>query len=162
MEGCLEKGLARSIGVSHFLIPHLKTIMKTAKVKPAVNQIEFHPYLQRRELRKYLREEDIPVAAFAALSSLTAAKGGPVDEVVERLAKKYDVSTSVVLLRWVLDQGMVVITTSSKEERLRDYLGNTWNFRLDESEIEDISAAGKRGDNYRGFFVAGFGADCWD
>ena len=137
----------------------METIMKTAKVKPVVNQLEVHPYLQRTKLRAYLEKEGIAVHGFAALTSLTASSPGPVDEVVHRIAHKYDTDPSIVLLRWVLDQGMVVITTSGKRERLEGYAERTWDFKLEKSEIEEISKNGERR-NFRGFFNDGYG-DSW-
>lgn len=159
-ESCQEKGLARSIGVSHFLEKHIETIMKIAKVKPAVNQLEIHPYLQRTKLRAYLKEQGIAIHGFAALTPLTASTDGPVDQVVERLAKKYETDPASVLLRWVIDQGVVVITTSGKMERLEGYANKTWDFKLEKREIEEIAGKGKER-NFRGFFADGYG-DSWD
>jgi diketogulonate reductase-like aldo/keto reductase len=134
--------------------------MKVAKIKPAVNQLEIHPYLQRKKLRAYLDREGIAVHGFAALTPLTASSPGPVDEVVQRIADKYETEPAMVLLRWVLDQGIVVITTSGKMERLEGYANKTWGFKLEQSEIDEISAAGEKR-NFRGFFNDGYG-DSWD
>uniref|UniRef100_A0A8H7TKM3 NADP-dependent oxidoreductase domain-containing protein n=1 Tax=Bionectria ochroleuca TaxID=29856 RepID=A0A8H7TKM3_BIOOC len=79
MERCREKGLARSIGVSNFLIPHLESILKVATVKPAVNQIECHPYLQRSKLREFMKRQGIIAEAFAPLTPITKASPGPID-----------------------------------------------------------------------------------
>jgi diketogulonate reductase-like aldo/keto reductase len=160
MERCLEKGLARNIGVSNFLIPHLETILKVARVKPAVNQIELHPYLQRRELVQFLKSHNISVEAFAPLTPLVKARPGPVDEVCRRLAEKHGVSASIVLLRWVLDQGIIAITTSGRKDRLQEYLSDVASFQLAAEEVKAISVAGE-GKNYRGFYVDDYGANCF-
>lgn len=160
MESCLQQGLARAIGVSNFLIPHIQTILKVATTKPAVNQIEMHPYLQRTQLRGYLKEQGIQVAAYAPLTPLTKASPGPIDEVVSRIAKKNSVSTSVVLLRWIIDQGVGVLTTSSKEARLREYLEQVPACKLSEDEVAEISKLGE-GKSHREFFVDGYGEGCY-
>ncbi|CAH0028712.1 unnamed protein product [Clonostachys rhizophaga] len=160
MERCREKGLARSIGVSNFLIPHLESILKVATVKPAVNQIECHPYLQRSELREFMKRQGIIAEAFAPLTPITKASPGPIDAVCGDLARKYSVSNSTILLRWVIDQGIVVITTSGQRKRLLEYLEQLSRFKLSNEEILRISQLG-RAKHYRAFFVDGFGKDCF-
>lgn len=161
MESCLTQGLAKNIGVSHYREGDLESIMRIAKVKPAVNQLEVHPYLQRPSIRDYCLKHDIAVHAFAVLTPLTSSKGGEVDGVVQRLATKYASTASTVLLRWAIDQGMVVITTSGKTGRLQEYLNKTWEFQLTEDEIMELSNSGK-GRNFRGFMEDGYGALCWE
>ncbi|KAH8668459.1 ketoreductase [Xylariales sp. PMI_506] len=162
MEACLEKGLARNIGVSNFLVPHLQAVLKTAKVKPAVNQIELHPYLQRTELVAFLREQGIAVEAFAPLTPLVKApRPGPVDGIVAATAARHRVSEGAVLLRWLVDQGAVVITTSSKRERLQEHLETVSSaaaFKLTAKEIAEIAEKGREM-NFRQFFVDAYGED---
>jgi diketogulonate reductase-like aldo/keto reductase len=160
MEDCLNKGLARSIGISNFLIPHVEAILKVATVKPAVNQIELHPYLQRTELREYLDKQGITVQAYGPLTPFTKAGPGPVDAVAERLAKKYGVSTSSVLIRWLIEQGVAVVTTSGQKKRLQDYLEQVPGFKLSEDEVKEISKAGSE-KNFRGFFTHRIEKDCF-
>lgn len=64
MEDLKSRGLARSIGVSNFRISDLEQIFKTCKVVPAVNQIEFHPYLQRRELVQFMQEHGVAIMGY--------------------------------------------------------------------------------------------------
>ncbi|ETI24605.1 hypothetical protein G647_03974 [Cladophialophora carrionii CBS 160.54] len=150
MEDVLASGKARSIGVSNFLKPHLDAILETAKVRPAINQIEFHPYLQHGDLLAYHKNKDIRVAAYAPLTPITKAKGGPVDALVESLAKKYAVNPSEILIRWVVDQNVLPITTSSKEQRLSDVL-RVFTFKLTPKEVEEISTEGNK-KHYRAFW----------
>ncbi|KAI9671145.1 MAG: hypothetical protein M1817_003652 [Caeruleum heppii] len=155
METLQSSSLTRSIGVSNYLPQHLDILLQTAKTPPAMNQIEHHPYLQRSNLLTYLREKNIAVAAYSPLAPLTASKNGPVDPVVQRLARKYGVSEAVVLLRWCVDRDVVAVTTSAKEDRLRDYL-RVGDLRLTAEEVEEITtkAAGRR---YRAYFRRRFG-----
>jgi hypothetical protein len=66
----------------------IERILKIAKHKPVVNQIEFHPYLQQPKLRAYLEKNDILLSAYAPLVPLTTKKDGPLTPVIEKIAKK--------------------------------------------------------------------------
>ena len=151
MEAVQAAGLAKSIGVSNFLPEHLSTILKTAKVKPVCNQIEFHPYLQNEGLLEFHKQNGIATTAYAPLTAATKAKGGPTDEYVEALAKKYAVGENEIYLRWCIDQDIVPITTSSKEQRLSDYL-RALTFKLTPKEVKDINELGQK-KHYRGFWA---------
>lgn len=155
LEAIKESGRAKSIGVSNFLQEHLETLLKTAKIPPAINQIEFHPYLQHGDLVEFHRKHHIAVAAYSPLTPLTSAKGGPVDETWTQLAKKYGVSESEIGLRWAIDQGIVAITTSSSIERLERYLAKVPKFKLTPKEISDIAELGSQ-KHYRGFWKTEF------
>ena len=154
MESVKESGKAKSIGVSNYLESHLKAILATAKTPPSINQIEFHPYLQHGSLLAYHKSQNIAVSAYGPLTAVTKAKPGPCDEMLAFLAKKYYVSESEIALRWCIDQGVVAITTSGKEERLSDYL-RAMTFTLSPKEVRDLAEAGAK-KHYRGFFEGKF------
>ena len=151
MEKIKDSGMAKSIGVSNFMIEHLETIFQIpggVQYPPVVNQIEYHPYLQHvvkggDDLIAYCREKHIAIEAYSPLTAITKAKGGPVDPIYTKLAKKYGVSEAEVALRWCLDQGIVTLTTSSNEERLKGYLKKLPSFKLTPKEVEDIATAGR-------------------
>jgi len=158
MEAIKESGRAKSIGVSNYLQSHLESILKTAKIPPATNQIEYHPYLQHEHLLEFLRENDIAVSAYAPLAALTRAAPGPVDETYKELAKKYGVTEGEIALRWCIDQGIVALTTSSNEQRLQSYASKIPSFKLTQKEIGKISELGNQ-KHYRGFWTRNFAAD---
>ncbi|RMX72575.1 hypothetical protein D0869_14474 [Hortaea werneckii] len=170
MEDMKAQGLAKTIGVSNYLPQHLDWIMETCQTPPAVNQIEFHPYLQHVELLKYHKEkrhdrvealprnrslltssQGIATEAYGPLTSITKAANGPVDDILNVLSKKYAVTPGEVCLRWCIDQDVVPITTSSKEQRLSDYL-RAMTFKLTPKEISQINDAGSK-HHYRGFWT---------
>jgi len=157
MEEVKKAGKARSIGVSNFLRPHLEAILKTATDRPVINQIEYHPYLQHGDLLAWCKNQNIAVEAYAPLIPVTKAAGGPLDDTLAALARKYGVGPGEILLRWSIDQGIVPITTSSKEQRMSDYL-RTMTFKLTQKEIDEISSLGKER-HYRGFWTNKFAAD---
>ncbi|KAF5584814.1 monooxygenase [Fusarium pseudocircinatum] len=144
LEFIKESGKAKSIGVSNFIQEHLETILARAKIPPAINQIEYHPYLQHGNLIEYHRKNNIALSAYAPLTAIISARPGPVDDLYANLAKKYGVTEGDVALRWCIDQNIVVITTSSSEERLKSYMRNVWSFKLTAEDIEGIAMMGKQ------------------
>ncbi|KAL4996144.1 NADP-dependent oxidoreductase domain-containing protein [Aspergillus recurvatus] len=157
MEKVKEAGKTRAIGVSNFLERHLETISQTAKIPPAINQIEYHPYLQHGSLVPYHEKKGIETASYGPLTPATRAKGGPLDPLLSKLAEKYGVGEGEILLRWSLDRGTVAITTSAKESRLSTYL-NVLKFQLTPEEVDEISRIGDW-KHYRGFWSDKFAAD---
>jgi diketogulonate reductase-like aldo/keto reductase len=157
LEKLKEAGLTKSIGVSNYSIKDLETTLQTAKVVPSINQIEFHPYLQHTPLIEFQKKHGIATAAYGPLSAATKAAGGPLDGVFAALSKKYAVSSGEISLRWVIDQDIVAITTSSKEQRLSDYL-RAATFKLTPEEVKSINETGDK-HHYRGFWSNKFAAD---
>ncbi|KZL77457.1 aldo/keto reductase [Colletotrichum tofieldiae] len=151
LEAIKESGRAKSIGVSNFLQPHLEAILKTAKIPPAINQIEFHPHLQHGNLLDFHRQNKIAVSVYAPLTPITSDIDSPVRTIYANLSKKYGVSDSVIGLRWCIDQGLVTITTSSKEERLQSYLNHLPAIKLTPREVSEIAKAGET-KHVRGFW----------
>ena len=92
--------------------------------------------------------------AYGPLQPVTKTTG-PLDAILPGLAKKYYVTENEILLRWAMDQGVVAITTSSKEQRLSDYLRAT-TFSLTPREVDEILATGEK-THFRGFFGKVFG-----
>ncbi|KAI1843056.1 hypothetical protein JX266_010745 [Neoarthrinium moseri] len=151
MEAIKDSGKARSIGVSNFLQEHIETVLKTARIPPAINQIEYHPYLQHGGLVEFHRQNNIAISAYGPLTAVTKAKPGPLDATYADLANKYGVTGADVALRWCLDQGIVAITTSSNEQRLQGYLRKLPSFKLTPKEVETISELGQQ-KHFRGFW----------
>lgn len=154
MEAVKEAGQAKSIGVSNFRVSDLQTILSTASIPPSCNQIEFHPYCQQPKLLAFHKAHNIATSAYAPLTSITKAAPGPLDNYLPGIAKKYAVSPGEILLRWCIDQDVVPITTSGKEQRLSDYL-RAATFKLTPKEVEDIKGLGAK-KQYRGFFASKF------
>ncbi|KAF5354178.1 hypothetical protein D9756_007083 [Leucocoprinus leucothites] len=124
LEELKEKGLAKSIGVSNFGVIELRTLLASAKVKPAANQILLHPYVYVRQapIIAFAKAKGIAIEAYSALIPLTHRPGGPVDAPVNKIAKNKNVAPEQVLLAWVKAKGAIAVTTSSKKDRLERYL----------------------------------------
>lgn len=154
MEQCQREGMTRHIGVSNFRIADLERLRKVATLPIFANQVEMHPYNAQPELHKYMRDASIESMSYSPLAPLVHKSGGPLDEVVERIAKAHGRTTSQVLLRWNVQKGCIVVTTSSKPERMRDQLACT-DFELDDDEVAAIDAAGSKV-QFRGYFAKEF------
>ncbi|ESZ90988.1 putative NAD/NADP-dependent indole-3-acetaldehyde reductase [Sclerotinia borealis F-4128] len=157
MEAIHASGKAKSIGVSNFLQKDLEVILQTAKIIPSINQIEYHPYLQHGSLVPFLREHSIAIAAYSPLAAAVKASPGPLDETYAHLARKYGVTPGEIALRWIIDQGMVALTTSGNEQRLRAYQ-KVKLFKLTPKEVEEIARIGSE-KHYRGFWNNKFAPD---
>ncbi|WCT56287.1 aldo/keto reductase [Paenibacillus kyungheensis] len=138
MEKLYKDGRIRAIGVSNFQTHHLDDLLGDAEVVPAVNQVEFHPLLTQSELLAYSEEKGIQLEAWSPL-----ARGKLFDnEVIKEIADKYGKEPAQVILRWVLDKGVVVITRSVKEKRIASN-AEIFDFKLTVEEIDRISALNK-------------------
>lgn len=130
LEDAQAAGVVRNIGVSNFGTAHLEKLARTARVTPAVNQLEVHPALQRRELVAYCRDRGIVVEAYSPL-----AKGELLDDpVVAAVAAKHGATPARVLIRWSLQKGLVPLPKSSSPARLAANL-DVWSFALDAGDL---------------------------
>jgi diketogulonate reductase-like aldo/keto reductase len=142
LESIKKSGKAKSIGVSNHLKPHIEAILEAATVVLAVNQIEFHPYLQRGDnYVPWLKEHGIEVTSYNGLTPLRKGAGGPLDGPLKEIAKKHGVSENAVLIQWQIQQDIVPITTSSKPERIAEYLQGV-ELKLTPEEVEEITKVG--------------------
>lgn len=98
MEAVLKTGKTKAIGVANFSVPFLEELMKEAKITPAANQIENHPYLPQQEIVDYCKEKGILITAYSPLGST----GSPLfeEKEIQEVAKKHDVSPGTVLLSY--------------------------------------------------------------
>lgn len=115
------------------------------------------PLTHTAQLLAYHKKHHIATAAYAPLSAATKAKPGPCDDILSSLATKYGVSENEISLRWCIDQDIVAITTSSKEERMSDMLRVT-TFKLTPKEIKEIGELGEK-KHFRGFWKHVFADD---
>ena len=113
MEALHDAGLVRAIGVSNFRVRDLEALLPHARITPAVNQVERHPYLQQRELAALCAQHGIQLAAYCPLGPLTLWPGGPVDAVAADIARAHagqpGATPAGVLLAWPLAQGHAVV-----------------------------------------------------
>ncbi|KAH3687569.1 hypothetical protein WICPIJ_001449 [Wickerhamomyces pijperi] len=152
IEKAFEEGKVRHIGVSNFDTAHLDRIRKVGKYGPQVLQIEYHAYLQNQSngIIQYAKDHDILVEAYSPLAPLSRSPDGPLKDLLPELVAKYGKTDAQILLRWVYQQGIVVLTTTSNQDRLDDSLA-IFGFELDQEDVEKIREVGASF-NFRGFF----------
>lgn len=139
MEALVEEGLVRSIGVSNFGVSILLDLLAYAKIKPAVNQVESHPYLVHGDLLHFMKSNNIALTAYSPL----ARNSGPIeDEVVVALANKYSKSPAQIMIRWAIDRGTIVIPKTVNTERLAQNI-DVFDFKLSEEEVEQVNGLDK-------------------
>ncbi|KAF2116460.1 NADP-dependent oxidoreductase domain-containing protein [Lophiotrema nucula] len=121
MEELVSKGKVRSIGVSNFTRERIEHISKTAKIVPAVNQIEAHPYLQQRDLLSWAQENGIVIAGYSPLGNNIYSIPRAVDDpVVVETAKALGKSPAQLLISWAVQRGTVVLPKSVTASRIAD------------------------------------------
>jgi len=143
MENLKNAGLVKSIGISNFDVKEVKILLASAKIKPVVNQILFHPYVYAQQLPilEFGAAHDIVTEAYSALTPVTSCRGGPVDKPLKKIAERLGATDDQVLLAWAKAKGAVILTTSSKKFRLEGYLA-AGDIVLTPEEIKSIDQAG--------------------
>ncbi|MEO0478927.1 MAG: aldo/keto reductase [Planctomycetota bacterium] len=150
-----EQGRVRAIGVSNFSARHIEEIRAAGFPLPAANQLELHPWSQKPELLRCLRENDILPIAYSSLLPLATWRSSPdqkslkTNEMVAqaesdesplvKLASKYRVSQAQVLLRWALQNGFAVLPKSVRDDRIRQNL-DLFGFEIDELDMRAIES----------------------
>lgn len=140
MEELYRAGRIRAIGVSNFLPDRLMDLCYNAEVIPAVNQIERHPHYQRAEHLEVMREFGVQPQAWAPFAE--GLKGMFTEPVLAEIAKKHGKTAAQVILRWNVQNHVIVIPKSVHKERMEENL-NIWDFELDAEDMERISALDK-------------------
>lgn len=133
LEKVYAEGKVRAIGVSNFQVHHLEDLLGEAKVVPAVNQIELHPYLTQQELRTYCQSKGIQVEAWSPLG-----QGNLLDhDTIKAIAGNHNKTAAQVILRWDLQSRIVTIPKSVHEERIAQN-ADIFDFTLTQEEMEAI------------------------
>ncbi|WP_056998049.1 aldo/keto reductase [Fructilactobacillus fructivorans] len=135
LEKIYHEGKARAIGVSNFNIRRLRDLMKHFSVKPAVNQMEFHPLEQEADIKEYCDLNDIKLEAWSPLGG-GEALGNPL---VKKLAEKYGKSTAQIILRWDMQRGIISIPKSAHEKYIQAN-ADIFDFELDDDDIRLINS----------------------
>jgi diketogulonate reductase-like aldo/keto reductase len=119
MEQLVDEGRARAIGLSDITLEKLKEVVAMARIKPAVVQIESHPYLPEWEMLEFCRQHGIVLQAFAPLGHGMEPKVID-DPVIKAIAQRVHKAPSQVALAWAVQRGTAVLSTSIKPERIRE------------------------------------------
>ncbi|KAF9894712.1 hypothetical protein FE257_006602 [Aspergillus nanangensis] len=157
MEDLVAKGKVRSIGVSNFTRGKIEDLLQTAKIPPAVNQIEAHPYLQQRDLLEWSKEKGIVVTGYSPLGNNIYNIPRAVDDpLVVETAAAIGKTPAQVLISWAVQRGTVVLPKSVTPERITS---NFQDFILPEEAFQAIQSLER---HQRMNFPARLGVDIFE
>lgn len=145
MEQIYELGLAKNIGISNFNSEQITRLLDHAKIKPVVNQIECHPYLNQKKLSEFCKARGIVITAYSPLGSPDRPwlkPGDPVlldDVKLVKISEKYGKSPAQVVIRYQIDRGHVVIPKTVTPSRLVENFG-VFDFQLTSDDIAYIDS----------------------
>ncbi|EDQ89402.1 uncharacterized protein MONBRDRAFT_37115 [Monosiga brevicollis MX1] len=147
MEELVDAGLAKDIGISNFNCQLMTDLLSYARIKPAVNQVELHPYLTQETLVRFCKENDVVVTGYSPLGagsyvSINSAKEEEsvlTNPIVTAIAERVKRTPAQVCLRWAVQRGYTIVPKSSQESRLKENL-NLFDFELADDEMKAISS----------------------
>ena len=136
LEALYKEGKARAIGVSNFFPDRLVDLISFNEVPPALNQIETHPFYQRREDQKVMQEYGVQHESWASFAEGRGAFFG--NETLSGIGKSHGKSVAQVTLRWLIQRGIVVIPKSVTPSRILENI-DVFDFELSEGDMNAIS-----------------------
>lgn len=135
-----KEGLVKSIGVSNFYPDRLSEFCFHNEIKPALNQVEYHPFLPRFDFENTMKDLGITMQSWA---SFAEGQNGIFDnEILKTIASKYNKSVAQVILRWLIQRGIAVIPKTLSKERMIENI-SVFDFTLVSSDMEKIAEIGK-------------------
>jgi len=141
LENSHADGRIRALGVSNYSIKHINELLKNAKVKPAVNQIECSPFFYRKDLIDHCMANDIVVEAYSPLT-----RGQKInDPVVVEIARKYDKSPAQIMIRWALEHSMTTVPKAASKAHIEENIA-VFDFSIDPADMASLDTLNK---NYR-------------
>ncbi|KZV61840.1 Aldo/keto reductase [Peniophora sp. CONT] len=154
LEKVYEKGKARAIGISNFSVKTLEPLLKTAKVVPAVNQIQMHPFLPQNETKALCDAKGIHLTAYSPIGQPGESYKGPSllgNDLIVQLAEKYSATPAQIVLSWGVQRGTSVIPKSENEDRLRN---NITVVKLDAADVKAVDELHTQPGLHRSLLVA--------
>jgi D-xylose reductase len=147
MEELVDAGLVRQIGVCNYGVSLIRDLLSQARIRPAVLQVELHPYLAQEKLLRFCHESGIAVTAFSPLGAPSYVPLGmatTADSVLEhptvtKIAHEVGRTPAQVVLRWGVQRGTAVIPKTSRPERLRENFA-LFDFALTDDQVASITA----------------------
>lgn len=151
MEQLVDNGLCKAIGISNFTIKKTQALLETARIMPACNQVELHPYLPQEQLITFSKSKGIVVTAYAPLGSPCRPENIFPDKptepimlenpVLKEIAKKHNISTALVALAWGIKRGTPVLPKAVSENHIKENF-EALHVKLDEDDMKAIENIG--------------------
>jgi alcohol dehydrogenase (NADP+) len=151
MEKLVDEGLVRHIGTSNMTIPKMELLLRDARIKPVVNEMEIHPHFQQPELFNYMNERKIQPIGYSPLGSPSRPERDKTsddtvdmeDPVIVSAAEKRGIHPSAICLKWAVQRGQITIPFSVKESQYKSNMNAIINDPLTEKEMIAISKIDK-------------------
>lgn len=144
MEEIYYSGKCKAIGVSNYTVELLEELFTYCKVKPHVNQIEFHPFCYQKTLIEFCKKHNIAVEGYSPLVRMQFMEKEELRAPLEKIATNHNKSIAQVLIRWSLQHDVITIPKSVKKERLLENI-SVFDFELSNEEMQVMDALGKLG-----------------
>jgi diketogulonate reductase-like aldo/keto reductase len=141
LEKLLDEGKCRAIGVSNYQYRHLEELLKECSIVPAINQVEFHPFLFQSELFLYCKSKGIQLEGYSPLTKGRRLRDPPLQEI----AARYDKTVAQLLIRWQIEHEIVVIPKSARADRIKEN-AQVFDFTLSD---EDMGILNNMNENFR-------------
>ena len=170
MERLVEMGLVKHIGTSNMTVPKLKLLLRDAKIKPAVNEMELHPHFQQPELFDFCMQNGIQPIGFCPIGSPTRPDRDKTendtvdieDPVIVKIAKKHNAHPAVICVKWAVQRGQVPIPFSIHRNEYMSNLRCSTEDPLSEEEMEEIKGIDKNCRLIKGQVFLWEGAESWE
>jgi methylglyoxal/glyoxal reductase len=133
-----RRGVCRTIGVSNYTVRHLQGLLDSSEVTPAVNQVEFNPFLYQEDLLRFCNDKGIQLEAYSPLTRGHKLRHPTVVDV----ARRYSKSPAQVMIRWGLQHGLVVIPKSTRPERIKEN-SEVFDFEISPADMTRLDALGE-------------------
>ncbi len=134
MQEAVERGYAKSIGISNFNVAEIDELLADADIRPVVNQIQFGPFKYRRALLEACEQRDIVLESYSPLNSSDLD-----DRRIAEIAERHGRTPAQVLLRWVVQRDVPVIPKSVRRERIEEN-GQLFDFELSDDEMAALDS----------------------
>ena len=151
MEKLVDRGLVRHIGASNMTVPKLRRVLRDARIKPAVNEMELHPHFQQPELFRFVVDNGIQPIGFCPIGSPTRPDRDKTetdtvdlqDPVIVRIAKRLNVHPAVVCVKWAVQRGQIPIPFSVYRHEYLSNLRCTVSDPLTDAEMKEMAGIDK-------------------
>jgi diketogulonate reductase-like aldo/keto reductase len=135
IEELLKQGICKAIGVSNYMIHHLEDLTKNSPVLPAVNQIEFNPFVFEREVKEYCQNLGVAVEAYTPIARGRKFR----HQEIKKLSEKYGKTQAQLMLRWELQHNVIVIPKSSNPVRIKEN-ADIFDFNISDEDMEVLNS----------------------
>lgn len=137
-EFLLRNGSCKAIGVSNYTVRHLNELFHNSSTVPAVNQVEFNPYIYQKEILEFCREKNIQLEGYSPLARTKKFTGND----LKNISNKYSKSAVQILIRWSLQHNVITIPKSSHEDRIKENI-DVFDFEISDDDMKKLNSLNK-------------------